>query len=81
LDPDPVAIQPKMLELDPDPYEMNADPQPCPHQLKIRIRIRIKSDKLDQNDKPKLRNMSLFGHFFKGLSLYLEPVSDISFIS
>jgi hypothetical protein len=54
-------------------------PRPHPHQIKIRIRIRINviswiwnririnSQMTSQN----VWNMSLFGHFFKGLSLYL----------
>jgi hypothetical protein len=73
--------------VDPDPY-LDLDPHhsgnldPHPHQIKIRIRIRIKViswfltrigirinlQMISQN----VWNKSLFEHFFKGVSLYLE---------
>ncbi len=66
--------------MDPDPDHFgNLDPHP--HQIKIRIRIRIKIYKLDPEPDPdphqfadvkRVWNMSLFYHFYKGLSLFFE---------
>ncbi len=55
-------------------------PDPDPHQIKIRIRIRIRIEVIIciririnlQTTSQNVWNMSLFEHFFKGLSLYLE---------
>jgi hypothetical protein len=57
-------------------------PHPDPHQIKIRIRICIQSKSWIRNrawmrinlqiTNQNVWNMSLFGHIFKGLSLYLE---------
>jgi hypothetical protein len=55
-----------------------AHPEPHPHQIKIRIRIRIKMRSwiririILQMTSQYIWNMSLYEHFFKGLSLYLE---------
>jgi hypothetical protein len=69
------------IRMDPHHFgNLDPHPDPNPHQIKIRIRIRTQSDKLDPepdahqfaDDKQNVWNMSLFLHFFKGLSLYLE---------
>jgi hypothetical protein len=47
--------------VDPDPHQsdkLDLKPDPDPHQF--------------ADDKPNVRHMGLFEHFFKGLSLYLE---------
>jgi hypothetical protein len=69
--PVPVPIMVKRSVVDPDPE---------PHQIKIMIRIRIKVISWIRiritlqmtSESSNVRNMSLFEHFFKGLSLYLE---------
>jgi hypothetical protein len=54
------------------------NPDPHPHQIKLRIWIRIKGISLIriritlQMTSQNVWNMSLFEHFFKDLSLYLE---------
>ncbi len=58
------------------------NPDPHPHQIKIRIRIRIRIKVISliririhinlQMTTQNVWKMSLFEHFFKGLSLYLE---------
>jgi hypothetical protein len=67
--------------LDPDPHHFgNLDLPPDPHQIKIRIRIKVISCIRNRIwiriDLKMIRqnawNISLFLHFFKGSSLYLE---------
>ncbi len=51
------------------------DPHPDSHQLKMRIGIRFKLDPDPHQfaeDSQNVWIMSLFEHFFKGLSFYLE---------
>jgi hypothetical protein len=68
---------------DPDPHHVgNLDPHPdpYPHQVKIRIRMRIKVIRWIRTririnlhmPSQNVWNMSLFEHFFKGLSLYFK---------
>ncbi len=71
-----------------DPHHfgnLDPHPDPHPHQIKIRFRIRIKviswirnwiriSNNLQMTSQNVL-DISLFGHFFKGLRLYLEAGS------
>jgi hypothetical protein len=54
-----------------DPHHfgnLDLHPDPRPHQIKIKIRIRINLQMTSQN----VLDMSLFEHFFKGLSRCLE---------
>jgi hypothetical protein len=52
-----------------DLHHFGNHPDPHPHQIKIRIRIRIKISINLQMTSQTVWNMSLFEHFFKGLSL------------
>jgi hypothetical protein len=72
--------------VDPDQHHFgNLDPDPHPHQTKFRIRIRIKviswiPNRIRINLQMTCQNvwiMSLFEHFFKGLSLYLVATYDL----
>ncbi len=68
-DPHQIQIERQNPDLDPHQYD-KLDPDPRPHQMIswIWIRIRIKVQMTSQT----VRKMSLFEHFFKVLSLYLE---------